>query len=345
MRKVYYIAGITASGKTTLAGKLSEQLGLPLLMADHILDDLGKALYYTRPDKLALPENMVELDQVKIAHLKEMIWKERIGKVGGDFVVEGFTLGFENERKIVDRVLGEHQKVFFYLDPPFSLWAEYAEDKGYRPNLSTFNIWKKYFEPPEDYYHISDPSLIFLPYEKYQREGLTDLKWEALKMPKSFEGKSVLDIGCNDGQIGRYCLDRGAKEVQGIDINWQNVENAKAKGIGAKLKSFNDPMWGNNFPQFDYVFALAMFHYVLDKDRFLDECAKLTRGEFILELPVCQKGGFLWERYHEKYLIPSVDLITEMLKKRFPKVGITGKSICPDGMDNRLIFRCRKGKE
>ena len=59
--------------------------------------------------------------------------------------------------------------------------------------------------------------------------GVRDMeyRYEIMKLPKSFEGKTVVDIGCSVGAICIEAKKRGAKRVVGIDYKKETVNVAK----------------------------------------------------------------------------------------------------------------------
>ena len=68
-------------------------------------------------------------------------------------------------------------------------------------------------------YQTVDPSL----------PGIRNMehRYDIMNFPKSFNGETVLDIGCN---IGMICFDakrRGAKRVVGIDYKQETIEVAR----------------------------------------------------------------------------------------------------------------------
>jgi SAM-dependent methyltransferase len=92
------------------------------------------------------------------------------------------------------------------------------------------------------------------------------------------KGKTVLDIGCNDGSLLFWALDNGAKEVFGIDTMKENLENAvhisKKYGYDVNLMVAN--ILQNNFVEdvrkkfdinaFDTVMFLSLYRSI-DRDK------------------------------------------------------------------------------
>jgi len=104
----------------------------------------------------------------------------------------------------------------------------------------------------------------------------TDYRCDFMGLPSDFEGKSVLDIGCNLGAMCYASKQRGAGRVVGIDkastlidasseifdshgydISLINYDMNK-RGVKPLLEILGEE-------KFDYVFALSIYHHVKDK--------------------------------------------------------------------------------
>ena len=340
MRKVIYITGITASGKTTNAMKLALHLGLPFFKADDVYSMIARELNYDHPERLVLPEHWSEFPKFGLLKLK--YYRKLLEEVDGDFIIEGFPLFFEQDRQLIKQVIGEHSSTFFRFNLDFETWKKYAEMKfGGLHSEKDFTTLNRYFENPGFHYEIKDPGILFVHYEKYQRIGFTDKKWELLDLGQdSLPGKSVIDLGCNEGWIGKNCLDIGASPVFGVDYNWRYLELARSSGLNvelADLDSFNFKQ------QFDIVICLAVFHYVRDKERLIEKIAANTKELFILEVPINSnedKSLSLHDTGKCQYYIPSFHLVEHWILKYFSRFEYK-ESIAPDN-SRRLVFKCYK---
>lgn len=335
MRNVIYIGGITASGKTTVAAQLGQHLGLPVYQTDAAYSTIAKWLNYPQAEHLVVPWKWKEFP--KFGALKHDAYRALLGEERGDFIIEGFCLYFEQDRQLISQVTGSSWPTYFQLKPPVGKWLEMAEKKfGKTHSYKDYDQLQKHFEPPAHYYEISDPQVLFAHHEPYQRTGFTDDKWERLQLG-DLTGQTVLDLGCNAGWIGRYCLDAGAKQVVGIDCNWRYLEEARQRGLETKLLRLE--RLSEVEGQFDKVLCLATFHYLTDKEAFIKECARLCRQELILEVPVLQEPGLkLGPKNH--YYIPTPELVLQWLHKYFAQAQVIGESPAPDD-SHRLIFKAR----
>lgn len=337
MPQVIYIAGITSSGKTTEATKLGKFLGLPVYKADDVYSMIARELKIEAAEQLVMPEAWKK--HKNFGDLKAKYYKELLSQEKGDFIIEGFPLFFEQDRKLVKQAVGDHWSTFFYLKIPITRWQELSLKKfGHIPHEKAYHALNGYFEPLDHYYEIADPELLFVHHEKYQRNGFTDKKWELLQLNKhDIKGKHVVDMGCNAGWIGSNCLKLGARSVDGLDYNWRYAEEARMKGLDTYVIDL-DNFETNTI--YDVVICLATFHYVRDKEKLIEKIAKMTRKMFILEVPISSSTRKCLELHDTgkcEYYIPSFSLVHYWLTKYFGSYEYK-KSIAPDN-SSRLIFK------
>lgn len=335
MRSIVYIAGSTNTGKTTIASKLSRHLGWPFFSVDAVNHAVAGEIGFNDTRQFVFPEYW--RDYPNIYELKVKHYRETLTRFDRDLILEGFDLGFEQDRQAILEVVGEHWATFFWLDLPYGRWVDNCKAKsGSAPDWSTWVQLRGYFEVPDHHYRIEDPEMLLVDYQPHQREGFTDQKWQRLGVtPKD---KTVLDLGCNDGWIGRYCLEEGAKRVVGVDRNWRYLEETRKKGVETRLLDLDQ--LNRLHGRFDLVLCLATLQHLKDPARAVKEMARLTRGEFVLEMPVWsgqkRKGWMTKDGY--TYAFPSVPLVLDWLKAAFKTVEQVGESVAPDD-SQRLIFK------
>lgn len=335
MRNVIFLTGVTASGKTTTARKLGAFLGIPYTSTDLVYSALAEVTGFDNPPALVMPHNWKDIPN--IGNIKKQLYKLLVMNFSGDFIVEGYNLFFEHDRVALNQAIGElfgdFWSTFFLLDIPPEKWLELAESKyGHNVGEGPYLDHGRRFEPPSHYYRVTDHQQLFIDYQVYQREGLTDKKWTRLSFDP--RGKTILDLGCNDGWIGKYCLNGGAKRVVGVDRNWRYLEEARKKGIYTVLADLETYEASERF---DTVLLLATLQHIENKERLLRNIAGHAR-ELVLEMPIWKDGTGWLERDGYSYLTPSVDIVMEWLKPLFSKIKIVGESIPPDN-SYRLILR------
>ena len=105
----------------------------------------------------------------------------------------------------------------------------------------------------------------------------TDYRCEFMNLPKDFQGKSVLDIGCNLGAMCYVANQRGAGRVVGIDKATTLIETSSEifnrHGYNISLISYDMNEQGFKpllkilgEEKFDYILALSIYHHVKDKN-------------------------------------------------------------------------------
>jgi SAM-dependent methyltransferase len=111
-------------------------------------------------------------------------------------------------------------------------------------------------------------------------------KLARLGLPRDLRGKSVLDVGCNEGFFCHEALRRGADKVVGVDINPDVIEKARLRTPGAK---FIAASWWNMPPEtFDYVLFLSALHHEEEPRRLLSFLSRFLAkgGTLIVECGV-----------------------------------------------------------
>lgn len=114
-------------------------------------------------------------------------------------------------------------------------------------------------------------------------------KWEALCYTE-FSGKSVLDLGCNEGFFIEKAIEHGATEAVGVDLDKALLSQASKRVPSAKFiyqdwEEFLDQCTENKF---DVVIMLSALHYSKNYAQTLSKVAKVLKpdGIFILEASV-----------------------------------------------------------
>jgi SAM-dependent methyltransferase len=137
------------------------------------------------------------------------------------------------------------------------------------------------------------------------QEGFTagaDPEYEEQILPLAAEelagARSVLDVGCGEGQVARLAAAGGAARVVGIDPTWNQVVVARQRGGGpvyARADADAVP-----FPDgaFDAVVACLVFEHIRAVDAAIAEVARVLRPGgrfcFFLNHPLLQTPGSGW---------------------------------------------------
>lgn len=108
--------------------------------------------------------------------------------------------------------------------------------------------------------------------------------------------KNVLDLGCGYGWHCKYAVERGAKQVLGIDISKRMIEKAKEKNADPKILYRVCGLDDFEYPinSYDCVLSNLVLHYVADIGGIFKKiCLTLKKdGVFLLNIehPVFTAG-------------------------------------------------------
>lgn len=120
---------------------------------------------------------------------------------------------------------------------------------------------------------------------------LSDRHWEAHETPTGDDNMdwlgpcgSVLDIGCGYGHAGIKLIGSG-KKVSGLDIHPLNVEQAKSKGLDARLGDMHDLPFPEEF--FDGAMLWDVLEHCLAPLVVLWECQRVLKsgGRLLIYIP------------------------------------------------------------
>lgn len=162
----------------------------------------------------------------------------------------------------------------------------------------------------------------------YQKEGFTDIKWKQLQI--NCKGKSILDLGCCACFYEYFSIKEGAIKYTGLDIN-------KAEYFSKNAYYFdlnNLDVWEQKA---DIVVCSSVIHYFNDRDKFIKECARLTKELFVVEMPLTVQGF----PNSDVQKFPTKEEIELLLNRYFVSVENKGRSIVQDNT-YRLIYHCKK---
>lgn len=179
------------------------------------------------------------------------------------------------------------------------------------------------------------------------QEGDSDspAKLVCLRLPNELAGKSVLDIGCNEGYFCIEARRRGAARVVGIDANPEVVRRARSRNPTGDYRVSD--WWNLLDEKFDVILFLSAIHYEPRQRELLSHVATRLKpgGKLVLECGVAPDAGKAWKvvRRHDGFVrFPTWDLLTEDLLSDFA-VSPMGRSVTQSGDPiPRFVFHCSK---
>jgi hypothetical protein len=277
MRRIIFITGETAQGKTTFAYRLAEFLNLPVISTD----------------EMYLEGICTEKEYKKV--FKGI-------KKGQNVIVEGAHTGDPEVRELILSILKPDWYYMLKIQSPN--WESRVYEKWIIPELFTQeeikdknDYFNEYYKPCEYTYTITgdfqEPNneVDFLGGYRYQRIEKTKRKLEAAGLDNTFwDGESILDIGCNEGQVYDI-LKPYISSYKGIDTQWMPLElglakNPKLNVMLEDLKTCEDKV--------GVVVALSIFHRFNDEEfDFLLKKYSKQCDFLIMEVPIT-KGPKSW---------------------------------------------------
>lgn len=105
------------------------------------------------------------------------------------------------------------------------------------------------------------------------------------RLPQVIGGRTILDVGCAEGDIGAWCLAAGALSVDGVESRTEAVENALRLGVGAVVADV-----ATFEPQRDYdvILLLGILNKLPAPGVVLARLLARCRERAVLRLPAGQ---------------------------------------------------------
>ena len=105
-----------------------------------------------------------------------------------------------------------------------------------------------------------------------------------LSMMPDVKNKTILDLGCGDGNMDIKFVNMGAKSVFATDISQNMINEAKIKNGSDKIEYevYKMEDISNLKMKFDIVYSSLAFHYIEDFDKLLHDIHNLLNPNGIL---------------------------------------------------------------
>lgn len=177
--------------------------------------------------------------------------------------------------------------------------------------------------------------------------GMSDSarKLERIALPNDLSGKSVLDIGCNEGLFCHWAKQRGASRVVGIDFDRPRLEFA-IKNYGGSGIEFRFQNW-STLPEgpFDIVLWMSAMHYEKNPKRVFESIRQVLSpdGVLILECGVVDRSGkemVRFQRHSDACLYPTIDLLLEEFLRGYAVRRFYRPEVTPGDPVPREVFHC-----
>jgi len=186
-----------------------------------------------------------------------------------------------------------------------------------------------------------------------QHPGMSDSlkKLARLGLPDDLTGKSVLDIGCNEGFFCRIAKERGAERVVGIDFDRARLEIAKSRydslGIDFRCQSWNLLPEGS----FDCIIWASAMHYERDPKQVIRRIAAALNedGLFILECGLFDGHNLVSEmryqvRHSDVCAYPTRSYLLQEILASWSVREVAAPETVEGDPVPRAVFHCRPAK-
>lgn len=191
-----------------------------------------------------------------------------------------------------------------------------------------------------------------MSYQSFEKAGSSDslLKYKCMKLDTlKLTGKTVLDIGCNEGFFCHKMVELGAKQCIGIDNseNFINKANARLQGTNYPIQYIRADIHQYTFSQqFDVVLISSALHY-MNANTVISKVVSLLKrgGIFIFE------GGIIMDsplsewvsvkRSSDTVIHPTRKAWELLVVPRFSRIQLIGKSANQKGDPiERYVYHC-----
>lgn len=116
-----------------------------------------------------------------------------------------------------------------------------------------------------------------------QHPNLIPVRYNSWYTASKLSGLTVLDLGCEYADAGKYVLENGASRYVGVDINLNNIELADTN-LNQSFPNSNyllihssiDEFLKNNIEKFDVVFVGVLIHGMGDVIEFFKKLANIA---------------------------------------------------------------------
>ena len=153
-----------------------------------------------------------------------------------------------------------------------------------------------------------------------------------------WKGKTVLDLGCNIGLLGKYVNSRGAVGYLGVDTKEDMIEIGKDR-YGLELIAGDVGLVLDRSQDFDITIAMALFHHFPDK-KFKEVLKKIKSKVLIFEVPVGDNPE--WDRYYLRTQMWYSNMVRKLYGNR---MEVYQSGATNDPWNKRVIFKCQKNEE
>ena len=165
----------------------------------------------------------------------------------------------------------------------------------------------------------------------------TIAKFNQLTQGIDLKGKTVLDVGCNEGFMCYLATQQGAITT-GVDINRDYIKQAKANFPNLNFQPMKaEEITGN----YDIIICSGMLHYV-DLEKAFAQFARCAK-QVLCDVWLHDSLVPIFANTHRGIYIPSRPAFINLVSKYFGTVEEKGPALSPD-ISKRFIFHISNSK-
>jgi len=170
----------------------------------------------------------------------------------------------------------------------------------------------------------------------------TAAKFDQLTEGVSLVDATVLDVGCNHGEMCRLAKIAGAMAVRGIDKDPTYIHEARELHPDVP---FDVQTAERCSRRYDYLLCSAMLHYVADLDAVLAQFARCTRVALLCDVVIEEAGTdqAVFTMSDRGLLVPNWRMWELIAFRHFKQVRYVRPALSPDA-SKRFVFHCAKPK-
>ena len=185
--------------------------------------------------------------------------------------------------------------------------------------------------------------MAYQSFDEEKGDSNSAAKLACLKLPDDLAGKTVLDIGCNEGYFVREALRRGATRAVGIDMSPDLIAKAKARVPEGEFHTMS--WWDFGTEKFDYILFLSAIHYESKQRKLLTKLSYNLNpgGTLVLECGLVPERSEEWKlvnRHDGVFRFPTYGYLENVLLGSY-STRVIGKSVDQPGAPlGRYVLHC-----
>lgn len=204
--------------------------------------------------------------------------------------------------------------------------------KEYKVDVSTYFQGKEVaiYRCPATGYRFYHPKELMARGDFYEHlEKLSEgvyypKKWEHYQATKFIQPEDrVMEIGCGNGNFFEVCLEKGIRNLNGLELNTRSVAELQSKGFAVYNSTVEEFIEQHPGEKFNVVCSFQVLEHIYDVRSFFKSSFSLLEENGLLIIAVPNNNPYFlkYDKYHTLNLPPHhVGLWSENSLKQMGKV-------------------------